>query len=113
MGKLIDIDSKKKNSEIDFKKLSKVHLSKVKFKKDVNLPRDLRIDITWTELARGGDEITRGFTFDRTDKLTQLTPEGRTVMAEYCLSLLSMLAYTDLNLGAKIRDKIVECLKDD
>lgn len=101
---------------IKFDKLKNCRLTqrpkKVKGK-NTDVPSHFNLVVSWVELDHQQNEWNRSITFDRHDPYTALTPFGRELLAEYCLNIIGILAYTDLNLAAKIKDKVLESLQDE
>lgn len=99
---------------IDFKKLSKVKLSRHTASKPKIKLNDLTISISWNEYDKDGTYTVRELRHElEMDHLINLTPEGRSLLAETCLDIVGLLGYKDLNLASKIKDKLLECLKDE
>lgn len=99
---------------IDFKKLSKVKLSRSTAAKPKIKLDDLVVTISWNEYDRDGTYTVRELQYEvGMDHLINLTPEGRSLLAETCLDIVGILGYKDLNLASKIKDKLLECVRDE
>ena len=105
---------------IDFNKLKDAKLTsknvpttKPKKKKQLDISPMYILDISWTELDHNEFEIVRSLRYDPHDEYHALSQLGQETLAEYCLNILGRLAFTNLNLATKIKNTLIESVKEE